>query len=276
MSTQISITMGRLIPWLTLPALGGCVVGETALPTSTDRDADGVHTPDDCDDRDPAVYPGAPEVCDGIDNDCSGTPDDNPIDGLLLYTDADADGHGIAPLFYGCSQAEGAIQAGDCNDLDPAIHPGADDTNCDGIDDDCDGLIDGDQWFEGFADRDGDGYGDPDQPTESCDPFAVVPNSDDCDDNDSAIHPAGEEVCGDQVDSDCDGTPGEACGIEDADDPIEVTLAAATVEPAHARDALSERLRDVVVARGRGRLEGGAATRGADGGVGPQGHAPPK
>lgn len=47
-----------------------------------DEDGDGVkeYTPDpndaDCNDADPDVYPGAEEVCDGVDNDCDGQADE--------------------------------------------------------------------------------------------------------------------------------------------------------------------------------------------------------
>ena len=44
-----------------------------------DADGDGFTTPDDCDDGDPAINPGATEVCDGVDNDCSGSIDDGTV-----------------------------------------------------------------------------------------------------------------------------------------------------------------------------------------------------
>jgi hypothetical protein len=41
-----------------------------------DDDGDGYWTDEDCDDSDAAVHPDATEVCDGVDNDCSGDVDD--------------------------------------------------------------------------------------------------------------------------------------------------------------------------------------------------------
>ena len=85
----------------------------------------------DCDDGDAAVYPGAPEQCNGIDDDCDGTVDE----------DEDADGDG----YFTCQEPE------DCDDTDANVFPGATEA-CNGYDDNCDGVVD-----EGF-DADGDGY----------------------------------------------------------------------------------------------------------------------
>ncbi|MEO1260024.1 MAG: MopE-related protein [Bacteroidota bacterium] len=82
--------------------------------------ADLLSTNGDCNDNEPAVNPGAPESCDGLDNNC---------DGQLLPDEIDADGDGYL------------ICDGDCDDTDPNVHPGAVEI-CNGIDDDCDGEID--------------------------------------------------------------------------------------------------------------------------------------
>lgn len=57
-----------------------------------DPDADGdsyLAPADDCDDLDPAVHPGAPELCDGVDNNCLAGIDENPEAGANSCSDAD-------------------------------------------------------------------------------------------------------------------------------------------------------------------------------------------
>ncbi len=64
-----------------------------------DGDGDGVPASDDCDDDERLVRPGLKEVCDGLDNDCSGVTDDNlpdlDEDGQSNCVDADDDGDGV-------------------------------------------------------------------------------------------------------------------------------------------------------------------------------------
>jgi uncharacterized protein (TIGR03382 family) len=95
----------------------------------------------DCDDGNEAVNPGAAEVCDGLDNDCDQAVDEDVVP--TWYPDADGDGYGAEgePGVTGCDPPEGtADQTGDCDDADPAVNPGADDPEGDGVDQNCDGA----------------------------------------------------------------------------------------------------------------------------------------
>ena len=90
-----------------------------------------------------------------------------------------------------------AAGGGDCNDLDPGVHPGAAEIAGNGIDDDCDGIADedaADNPSTDTSDADGDG-------------FALA--NGDCNDHDGAIRPGTAEVVGNYVDDDCDGMADE-------------------------------------------------------------------
>ena len=119
-----------------LAAWGPCPVG--------DLDGDGWTVEEgDCDDADPNVNPGAPEICDGIDNNCDGDID-GVGSGLFWYLDQDQDGWGDCAEEVESCDSPGPLYilvCGDCDDANPQVNPAALEV-CDGIDNDCDGIID--------------------------------------------------------------------------------------------------------------------------------------
>jgi MYXO-CTERM domain-containing protein len=183
-----------------------------------DIDGDGLCNADDpC----PVAGPGVDIDKDGISDPC-----DNCID-IYNPDQADDDGDGVGDV---CDQCPGEADDGDdisdidgdgvpdlcdCNRYEAAAYQGAVEV-CDGIDNDCNGIIDdpgaeGEQLF--YGDLDGDGFGDAAVTRMACtQPYNFVTNTDDCDDTDHKIYPGALERCN-ELDDDCD------TEIDEYDDP---------------------------------------------------------
>jgi len=114
-------------------------------------------------------------------------------------SDGDGDGYGN-PASALCAHPQL-----DCNDANAAVHPGATEICNNGIDDDCNGLVDSADpaCASTCVDHDGDGYGNPGDP--SCPKGSAT----DCDDNNAAVNPGATEIPRNGIDDDCNpATPG--------------------------------------------------------------------
>lgn len=173
-----------------------------------DGDADGFDADVDCDDANTQVNPSAQEVCDGVDNNCDGEIDEaSSPDATVWYLDADGDLWGdVRNQLEACSQPLGYVaESGDCNDDEARAYPQNAEV-CDGIDNNCAfgideaSAIDVSKWYQ---DTDGDGYGDKDLVTESCEApdtgtWIEAGEPFDCDDADPKLGPCPGEarLCG--------------------------------------------------------------------------------
>lgn len=208
------MTTPRFVDWDGdghLDIVSGMAAGYFALFIQ-DADDDGYIREDDCDNDDALVNVNQVEVCDrdsnesvdGIDDDCDGLVDENSLedpsgyvtDGNTYYLDSDGDGYGDEDeLVIACenpstSETIYVENANDCDDGDATVNPDADEV-CDEVDNDCDGETDENDAIDvatWYLDNDGDGLGDPEVSSQSCNaPTGFVSDNTDCDDSDETL-----------------------------------------------------------------------------------------
>ena len=155
----------------------------------------------DCDDTNDLIHPGATEIPDNdVDEDC------NDLYAYTFYVDDDGDSFGgsqvvILEIALGTEDevdSKFVSNNADCDDTNSLVNILADEIMGNGIDDNCNGLIDAEDIR--YFDEDSDGYGSDIQSAAD-----GVFNSLDCDDLNPDIHPYATEVAGDGIDNDCDG-----------------------------------------------------------------------
>ncbi|MBT3219421.1 MAG: hypothetical protein HN348_10045 [Proteobacteria bacterium] len=196
-------------------------------PAPKPSGAQWVDSDGDCDDNDLDIYPGAKEWCgNSVDDDCDGNIDeDDAVDVSVWYLDSDGDQWGAnTTAEQACVEptTDHVALGGDCDEADVAINPGADEVCGDGVDNDCDGLIDDASAVDALTwhqDADGDGYGSTDVSAQivGCTGYVgMIVIGGDCDDGDETIFPGADEWCG-GGDEDCD-------GIENEDDAVDAPL----------------------------------------------------
>lgn len=218
-AAQWSLWTGSSKTTLQWKATGTPASGPAVTLTTTnqlDLDSDGyTRTAGDtgsCD-ATSTVNPGVAETCDGVDNNCNGSTDEGVKP--TWYADGDHDGYGAGAGTASCTAPSGSVATNtDCNDASASVNPAATEV-CNGVDDECDGLVDtADASLTAtplYVDADADGYGSTAVADVCSPPSGATATSGDCDDGHATAHPGGTEIC-DGLDNDCDGLSDAADG----------------------------------------------------------------
>ena len=185
---------------------GDGVGDSTSTLEACEAPAGYVPTGGDPDDGDPDTYPGAPEICDGKDNDVDDQIDEGVLITVYADTDGDTFGDGSAPSQVCQPGVNQSLNSLDCNDAQANINPGAAEL-CNNLDDDCDGVVDEGVLTTVYVDNDGDTFGDPATSSQACSAGAGQSGqAGDCDDDSATTYPNAAEIPYDGVDNNCDGS----------------------------------------------------------------------
>lgn len=177
-----------------------------------DDDGDGyTENGGDCNDNNPNVSPGAPELPNGVDDNCN----DDADEGTVRYDD-DGDGYCEAPVTP-CT--DGSLN-GDCDDNNPFVHPAAQELCADTIDNNCNTQINEPGASDCrifYFDGDSDSFGiDSTQcRCTALDPYDAD-NDDDCNDANANVYPGATELP-DGLDNNCNLTADEGTSLYDDD-----------------------------------------------------------
>jgi uncharacterized membrane protein len=181
----------------------------------SDADNDGILNENDCGPFEADSYAGAPEICDGKDNNCDGTVDEG-------LTSATSCGVGECAA-VGQMVCVNGSETNTCEPGMPIPESCEDNTGYDGLDNNCDGTVD--LNCGSYCDKDGDGY------TTHLICVFMGKMLGDCDDNNAAVHPGATEVCNDGSDNNCNGQVDEGCGLVPADEKKNLVISLSALKP---------------------------------------------
>ena len=90
---------------------------DTDTATGDDADADGYVAPEDCDDTNAAIHPGATDTCDGVDENCDGSIDEGNAS-LALLVEGPGDGSITNGTWYGYDANDNQVLSAGDLDMD--------------------------------------------------------------------------------------------------------------------------------------------------------------